>query len=299
MEETLNLAVHGHREAKESVLHLVSQDLARPGATPHVLGIQGPMGNGKTTLVREGVAKALRRPFVQISLGGLSDPAFLQGHSYTYEGSKWGRIVDILMETKCMNPIIYFDELDKLSSSNRSKDIEGLLIHMTDDSQNQCFNDQYFTNVPIDLSQVLFIFSFNDEFAIHPILRDRLTIIRTRPLTSPDKARILRRYLLPRTLRNVGLLDADLLLTDDGVKALITQAGDEKGVRKLKQAIECIALRILTLTTMGTDAANISCFPPALHALSPLTTPVAVDAAMVRQLARSPDPPTHPPHMYT
>ena len=106
----------------------------------NVLAIQGPMGNGKTTLVKEGIAKAINRPFAFIALGGASDSSFFDGHSYTYEGSHWGRIVDILIESKCMNPIIYFDELDKISES-KGDEIIRLLTHLTDPSQNTLFQD--------------------------------------------------------------------------------------------------------------------------------------------------------------
>ena len=114
------------------------------------------MGNGKTTLVKEGIAKALHRPFAFIALGGASDSAFFDGHSYTYEGSHWGRIIQILQDSKYMNPIIYFDELDKVSKTSKGEEIINLLIHMTDQSQNKGFQDKYYAGIPIDLSKVIF-----------------------------------------------------------------------------------------------------------------------------------------------
>ena len=111
------------------------------------------MGNGKTTLVKEGIAKAINRPFAFIALGGASDSAFFDGHSYTYEGSHWGRIVDILIESKCMNPIIYFDELDKISESAKGDEIVHLLTHLTDPSQNALFQDNYFPGIHLNLSK--------------------------------------------------------------------------------------------------------------------------------------------------
>ena len=102
------------------------------------------MGNGKTTLVKEGIAKALNRPFAFIALGGASDSAYFDGHCYTYEGSQPGRIINILQECKCMNPIIYFDELDKISDTPKGEEITNFLCHLIDYSQNNCFHDKYF-----------------------------------------------------------------------------------------------------------------------------------------------------------
>ena len=119
----------------------------------------GPMGNGKTTLVKEGIAKMINRPFEFISLGGATDSCYLDGHSYTYEGSIPGKIVDIVKKAKCMNPVIYFDELDKVSETPKGEEIINLLIHLTDFSQNDHFIDKYYNNIPIDLSKALFIFS--------------------------------------------------------------------------------------------------------------------------------------------
>ena len=108
---TLDKAIYGHKEAKMHILQVIGKWIKNPTSQGNVLALQGPMGNGKTTLVKDGIAKAINRPFAFIALGGASDSAFFDGHSYTYEGSHWGRIIDILIESKCMNPIIYFDEV--------------------------------------------------------------------------------------------------------------------------------------------------------------------------------------------
>ena len=114
-QQALDNTVYGHEKAKQDILQLVSQWISNPRSMAQVIGIAGPPGTGKTTLVRHGIAKALGRPFVQISLGGATDACTLNGHSYTYEGATWGRIVASLMQSNCMNPVIFFDELDKVS----------------------------------------------------------------------------------------------------------------------------------------------------------------------------------------
>ena len=106
--------------------------------------IYGPPGTGKTTLVKEGISKILNRPFAFLALGGATDSSFLEVHSYTYEGSNWGKIVDIIINCKSMNPVIYFDELDKISNTPKGEEITGILTHLTDTTQNSQFHDKYF-----------------------------------------------------------------------------------------------------------------------------------------------------------
>ena len=147
----------------------------------YAFGFEGPPGTGKTTLAKRGISKCLidyegnTRPFAFIALGGSSNGSTLEGHNYTYVGSTYGRIVDILMETKCMNPIIYIDELDKISKTEHGKEIVGILTHLTDTTQNDTWCDKYFSGVKLDLSRVLFIFSYNDPSLIDKILLDRNT----------------------------------------------------------------------------------------------------------------------------
>ena len=113
------------------------------------------MGTGKTTLVKDGISKILNRPFALIALGGATDSSCLEGHGYTYEGSTWGKIVDILIQTRCSNPIIYFDELDKISDTPRGEEIIGILTHLIDATQNNNFHDKYFSEIDFDLSKAL------------------------------------------------------------------------------------------------------------------------------------------------
>merc|ERR1719201_2943217 len=206
----LDQAVYGHDEPKQKIVQLLCQWIANPQSMSLVLGIQGPPGNGKTTLCRQGIAEALQRPFVQISLGGATDASVLEGHSYTYVGSTWGRIAGLIMEAQCMNPVIFFDELDKVSDTPRGDEIVGVLTHLTDHSQNKTFTDRYFEGIPLDLSRALFIFSFNDENRLNPVLKDRLTVIHTEGFDQTAKAKISREYLMPELLANVGMQKGDV-----------------------------------------------------------------------------------------
>jgi ATP-dependent Lon protease len=242
--ENMDTAIFGHDEAKLQILQFVSSWIANPKGAGNVLSIHGPMGVGKTTLVKEGVAKALGRPFHFISLGGATDASFLDGHSYTYEGSTWGRIVDILMKAQVMNPIIYFDELDKISDTPKGEEIMNLLIHITDASQNDKFQDKYYTGIDLDLSRCLFIFSHNNHERVNPILRDRMYNIRVDGFNTKEKLVIAETHLLPFAFKDVGLHEK-ISISKEVIQHIIeTNTGEEKGVRELKRCIQTIASKL-------------------------------------------------------
>ena len=246
--QTLNKAVFGHKKAKCQILQIVSQWISNPRAKGSVFSIVGPMGNGKTTLVKEGIAKMINRPFQFISLGGATDSSFFDGHSYTYEGSTPGKIVDILKKSKCMNPVIYFDELDKVSETPKGEEIINLLIHMTDFSQNDHFMDKYYNDIPLDLSKALFIFSLNDINKVNPILKDRMYMIHTNKLKQEEKIIISQDYLIPKLCQEISI--NDIIFDEEITNYIIDNYSNEDGVRNLKRAYETILskLNIIKIT---------------------------------------------------
>ena len=173
--DTLEESVHGHEKAKRQVERIIGQWITGE-QSGYCFGFEGPPGVGKTSLAKLGLANCLKdedgvsRPFAFIAIGGASNSSTLDGHNYTYVGSTWGKIVDILMEKKCMNPIIFIDELDKVSKTEHGKEIIGILTHLIDSTQNSAFQDKYFTGIDLDLSKALFIFSYNDVEAIDSII---------------------------------------------------------------------------------------------------------------------------------
>ena len=240
----LDKAVYGHQEAKTQIVQFIAQTLSNKTSRGMVLGIRGPMGNGKTTLIEKGLSKALGRPFVAIPLGGMTDGSTLEGHSYTYEGSMPGRIASVLIETRCMNPVIFFDELDKVSRSHRGDEIVNLLIHLTDPSQNAHWHDKYFAGVDLDLSNATFVFSYNDDEDINPILLDRITQISTHGFQVEDKVNIARNYLLPDIIQDVGLQSNAITIQNRDIFWIIEQYTNEGGVRHLRQLLYHILRQI-------------------------------------------------------
>ena len=151
-----------------------------------------------------------------------------------------------------MNPIIYIDEVDKISRTEHGKEIAGILTHLTDSTQNDHFEDRYFSGIPLDLSKALFIMSFNDASLIDPILRDRMHIIKTHPLSSPDKIQIVQKHVLPLILSSVGFSVSDVCIEEDTIKYIIDTYTYEAGVRKLKEILFDV-VRELNLISMSDD----------------------------------------------
>jgi ATP-dependent Lon protease len=236
----LDQAVYGHVNAKDHVMRLIAQWITKPDARGMVLALQGPMGVGKTQFALEGIAKALSLPFCFISLGGASDGSMLDGFAVTYEGSTYGRICEVLMKAQVCNPVMYFDELDKVSETARGEEIINLLIHLTDPTQNSKFTDKYFGDVHIDLSRCLMVFSYNDIERVNPILRDRMYTIQVQGYEVQDKVKIARRHLLPEIFKEYAFADGDISFSDDIIRHIISVIPHEQGVRGLKRALNVI-----------------------------------------------------------
>lgn len=244
-QKILDDAVYGLNDAKMQIMQMLGQLITNPKAIGSAIAIHGPPGTGKTSLVKEGISKILNRPFAFIALGGATDSSFLEGHSYTYEGSAWGQIVQILIDSKCMNPVIYFDELDKISETPKGEEIAGILTHLTDTTQNSQFHDKYFAEIDFDLSKCLFIFSYNDENKVNPILRDRMYRIQTKGYSQKQKTTITNNYLLPRIREQVKFDKDSVIIPDATIQYIIeTHCGKEDGVRNLKRCLEIVHTKL-------------------------------------------------------
>lgn len=236
--DNMNKQVYGHTTAKDHITRLLAQWISNPCAKGLVLGIQGPMGCGKTTLVKEGICAAFNIPFAFIPLGGASDGSYLEGHSYTYEGAVWGKIVDVLMKAGCMNPVLFFDELDKVSDTSKGQEIINKLVHLTDVTQNERCTDKYFSEFEFDLSRCLVIFSYNNEELINPVLKDRMVTIKTNGYTLKDKVQISQQHMIPALLREYSYAPKELVFPDEVIEHAVGLVDKEEGVRNLRRALQ-------------------------------------------------------------
>ncbi len=240
--QILDKAVYGHKYAKIQLERIIAQWI-NGEVKGSILGLYGPPGTGKTSLAKNGLSKCLidddgkARPFAFLPLGGSVNGSTLVGHNFTYVGSTWGRIVDILITSKCMNPIIYIDELDKVSNTEHGREIISILTHLTDLTQNDEFEDKYFSGINLDLSKALIVFSFNDISKIDPILKDRITLIETKPLSLPEKLDIISNFTLPEIYKEVGFSKNDLIFDNDIIEWIINTYTNEAGIRKIKEKL--------------------------------------------------------------
>jgi len=238
---TLDKAVHGHDKAKKQIERIIGQWI-NGEQDGYCFGFEGPPGVGKTSLAKRGLSDCLKddkgvsRPFAMIQMGGDSNGSTLHGHNYTYVGSTWGSIVQIIIDKKCMNPIIFIDEVDKISRTENGKEIVGILTHLLDPAQNDCFQDKYFTGIDLDLSKALFILSYNDVSAIDKILLDRVHRIKFESLSLEDKLIISKTHILPEVYKKMGLEDM-IKFDDEVLKFIIDEYTCESGVRKLKEIL--------------------------------------------------------------
>jgi ATP-dependent Lon protease len=284
--KTLDKAVYGMQGAKTQIMQILAQWISNPRSVGNVIALRGPMGVGKTSFARNGIATVLNRPFEFFSLGGASDSANFVGHSFTYEGSMWGRIADSLMTARCMNPVMYFDELDKVSETAHGQEIVSMLIHMTDRSQNSQFHDRYFAGVDFDLSQCLFVFSYNDESKIHPVLRDRMQVIQCNGYSAAEKTIILTQYVVPQILDRTKL--TDVTFSDESIRFLINEySKEEEGVRTLMRAVESLVTRINLLRIADEETAKSYTFYTKISL--PLTITSDIAKHILQDLSATPN----------
>ena len=246
--EVLEEDHYGLDKIKDRLLEYLAVRKLKPGQKGTILCLVGPPGTGKTSLGRS-VAKALGRKFARISLGGVHDESEIRGHRRTYVGAMPGRIVQAIHQAKTLNPLIMLDEVDKIGRDMRG-DPSAALLEALDPEQNNSFRDHYL-NVPLDLSQVLFITNANELDPIQPAFRDRMEIIHLSSYTLEEKLGIATRHLIPRQLDNNGVTAKQLAYSAKGLKSLIQGYTREAGLRQLEREIGAVARKVARKVAEG------------------------------------------------
>jgi ATP-dependent Lon protease len=265
----LDLICHGQEKAKEALLERHFQWLVKPMEQQRPLALVGPPGCGKTTLLLRGCQEAMHRPVRLFALGAATDASSLVGHAFTYEGSQPGFIVDALIETQCMNPILLLDELDKVSTTNRGDEVLRCLLQLTDPLQTQLFRDRYLgTLLPLDLSSCLLLFSMNSVEGLVPALLDRLEIITMVSFTRESLRSVILEHLFPAHVKRLELEQSLAPLSTPSMSEAIeelTLAAQQHGLRFVDLILHKACLRAL--------AHLRNCQPATLFRGDPLWTP--------------------------
>jgi ATP-dependent Lon protease len=243
-QKSLDEAIYGQEETKLQILQYITTKIANPGGRGTSLLLVGPPGIGKTSVIKNGIAKALGLPFQFISLGGDSDASTYTGHQLVYESSHCGKIVNSLVGAKSMSAVLLFDEVDKISATPKGEEVQNMLIHLTDPASNEGFEDKYLAGVPIDMSKVMFVFSANDITKIDKVLLDRLMVIELKGYDLKQKITIAENYLLPAALKDVSLVERVAISKEVLTHIIEEYAGEETGVRELKRCIEQVAQKL-------------------------------------------------------
>lgn len=264
----------GLEKVKERILETIAVRQMNPEGKGQIICLVGPPGVGKTSIAIS-VAKALNRKLARLSLGGVRDEADIRGHRKTYIGAMPGRIIEAISRSGSMNPLMLLDEIDKLGSDYRG-DPAAALLEVLDSEQNGSFRD-HFLEIPVDLSQVMFITTANTTDTIPRPLLDRMEVIQLGSYTDEEKVQIAKRHLLPKQMAEHGLKKGSLRVGDEVLRAIIRDYTRESGVRQLERRLAAVCrkadMRLLTGTVKRITVTekelpkllNCQPFPPALH----------------------------------
>ncbi len=246
---------YGMKKVKERILETIAVRALAPDVKGQIICLYGPPGVGKTSIGKS-IAKALGRKYARISLGGVRDEAEIRGHRKTYVGAMPGRIIDALRSAKSINPVILLDEIDKMSNDYKG-DPSSAMLEVLDSEQNSAFVDHYI-DIPVDLSDVLFITTANDLSTVPAPLLDRMEVIELSSYTREEKFNIAKKHLIPKQLKKNGESSKTLKISDKAVYSVIDFYTREAGVRKLERSISEICRKAAKMIVSGEKTVNVT-----------------------------------------
>lgn len=248
LKSRLDNEIYGMESVKNEIINVVCKFITNPHSNRNNIALYGPAGVGKSKFIKI-LSEILELPMKSISLGGIKDSSFFLGHGYVYVESGPGKILQNVIDSKISNPILYFDELDKVSETDNGKDIFSFLCYLTDPTQNTTFTDHYFYGMHFDLSKIFYVFTFNDINKIDKILLDRLNIINIECPSDNDIINIIEKHCIPEIIKNIGIKNK-IVFGKDNIQSIINYCKDSfdksitSGIREYYRIIEKIILEL-------------------------------------------------------
>jgi len=280
--EQLDKRLYGMKKVKEEILVFLNSKLQQPNMKNCSLGLIGPPGTGKTTLIKT-IAEVVGWPFAKISCGGISRPEYIKGHEYTYVGSKPGEISRCLMDMKFKNGFLFFDEFEKISP-----DAALSLFDIIDSSQNNEFRDHYFPELVQDLSGLWFFYSLNELPANH-VLSDRIYILDVPGYSFLDKIEILPNYVLRGALKNINIQEDSVTIDKERSKYILNRIGEQEktGIRNIERCINSLVNRIHFLVSHQDENGKIDLDNISFSIGKRLEYPITITNDIIDRLIKS------------
>jgi ATP-dependent Lon protease len=239
--------IYGLEEAKVEIICMVINIMNNPGGKYNSFALSGPPGVGKTMIVKI-ISEVLGVKYEKIALGGISNGSTLKGHDYTYIGADFGMITKALIKLGATNGLLYYDEVDKISTTDYGQEVSAAMLAACDYTQCDDYRDNYCSEIPIDLSGLINVFSMNSPDKVDPVLLSRLPVIHIDGYTSAERKEIVPRFLIPEVLVNYKIPEGDISFSNDAIDYLVQNVkegdGDKCGVRELKSYIDRVVKRI-------------------------------------------------------